>query len=232
MKKFIFLSFIFLGAGFYELSGGGDFNPEAAREAAVEMRMERHSARATLSDFVATTPSQLTNDTTAQADTAENVSRAALDLVSFDAAVNSSGREAPEPATVLERAPARDLSTPDIALAELSRDIASGSEQISLTALETVATQSADAPANPVVFEGQSVVASSLPLDSGPDIRSVSGTLVNMRSGPSTDFEVIDQLVQGTEVEIMSDNGAGWVELRPLNGGSSGWIAEFLLTGG
>ncbi len=62
------------------------------------------------------------------------------------------------------------------------------------------------------------------------DIRSVTGSSVNVRGGPGTDYSVVNRLVQGDEVEVIEDSGDGWVRLRPLNGSPSGWMASFLLT--
>ena len=95
---------------------------------------------------------------------------------------------------------------------------------LSLAALETTPTETSN-----TTFAGTRQVAASTET---VDIRVVKGDLVNMRSGPGTEYDVIDQLTQATEVEVLSSNGQGWVELRAVNGGSTGWIAEFLLTGG
>lgn len=63
----------------------------------------------------------------------------------------------------------------------------------------------------------------------GDDIRRVTGSVVNMRAGPGTDYEVVAQLIQGDEAEVLIDDGTGWVQLR-LQGGQTGWMADFLLT--
>jgi uncharacterized protein YgiM (DUF1202 family) len=55
---------------------------------------------------------------------------------------------------------------------------------------------------------------------------------VNVRGGPGTDFGIVTRLVRGDEVEILEDNGDGWVRLRLLGGGTEGWMADFLLTDG
>lgn len=232
MKKFILLFFIFLGVGFYELSGGSDFDPDRARENAVELRGERSAARQALSGFVSgTSPARSQTQETATVNTDDSITRQSLDLVSFDAVAS----QTPEPVQPAETdrtaAPQRDTITA-VPLADLSGAVAEGSQQFSMAALDQVAGASNDAVETTPRFNGQSQIASSLPLNSGPDIRAVSGTLVNMRSGPSTDFDVIDQLTQGTEVEVLSSNGSGWVELRPVTGGPTGWIAEFLLSDG
>jgi len=64
------------------------------------------------------------------------------------------------------------------------------------------------------------------------DIRIVSGNRVNVRGGPSTNHSVVSKLTRGQEVRILQDNGDGWVRMQPVNGGESGWMADFLLTSG
>ncbi len=66
----------------------------------------------------------------------------------------------------------------------------------------------------------------------GDDIRRVSGNRVNVRGGPSTQYSVVGKLVRGDEVQIIEDNGDGWVLMQPLDGGEQGWMADFLLTSG
>jgi hypothetical protein len=218
MKKFILLSFAFLGLGFYELSGGAGFDPESARQAHVEARQDREADRLAAlpqtgeivarSDAPSSTVPRETPDDS-------QVTRAALNLVSFEKAVSPD----PEPM----QAETADIANDD-AIAEIAELAAA--EDLSLAALETV-----NPNASSIAFSGNSISASSSAA-AASDVRTVKGSLVNMRSGPGTDYDVVDQLVQSTQVEILTDSGNGWVELRPLDGGPTGWIAEFLLTGG
>ncbi|QUJ75729.1 SH3 domain-containing protein [Sulfitobacter albidus] len=64
------------------------------------------------------------------------------------------------------------------------------------------------------------------------DIREVSGNRVNVRGGPSTDYGVVGKLTRGDAVRVLEDNGNGWVLMEAVNGGTEGWMAEFLLTSG
>lgn len=64
------------------------------------------------------------------------------------------------------------------------------------------------------------------------DIRAVTGNRVNVRGGPGKGYDVVNRMTRGQEVEILSDPGTGWVKLRPLDGGTVGWMADFLLTSG
>ncbi len=82
----------------------------------------------------------------------------------------------------------------------------------------------------------------SLRTDSGPlvtpavvneassiDIRAVTGSRVNLRDGPSTNYGVVTQLLRGEEVEVLTDDGSGWVELRALDGDNVGWMSASFL---
>ncbi len=61
------------------------------------------------------------------------------------------------------------------------------------------------------------------------DIRAVAGEWVNMRSGPSTDFRVLDTLPRGTEAEVIEVNSDGWARIVIMQTGQEGWMAERLL---
>lgn len=60
------------------------------------------------------------------------------------------------------------------------------------------------------------------------DIRRVTGARVNMRSGPGTRFGLLASLSRGDEVEVISDEGTGWIKMRTKDG-RVGWMAEYLL---
>lgn len=81
--------------------------------------------------------------------------------------------------------------------------------------------------------DASNVVQVSAAADDAPyDVRSVSANRVNVRGGPGTDYNVVSRLVRGDEVEILEDSGNGWVLMRPMGGGETGWMADFLLTDG
>ena len=64
------------------------------------------------------------------------------------------------------------------------------------------------------------------------DIRLVAGARVNMRSGPGTDYRVLDTLTGGTETEVIKVNADGWAQVRVIDSDKIGWMAERLLTQG
>lgn len=65
--------------------------------------------------------------------------------------------------------------------------------------------------------------------EAAADLRYVSGELVNLRSGPGTGNEVVAQLPLGTAVNVITDTGEGWAEIRTSDGSVTGWMsARFL----
>lgn len=71
--------------------------------------------------------------------------------------------------------------------------------------------------------------AAATPSNSG-DIRRVKGNRVNLRQGPGTSYSRVGSLTRGAEVDVLEDDGSGWVKLRVLETGKVAYIADFLLT--
>lgn len=61
------------------------------------------------------------------------------------------------------------------------------------------------------------------------DIRFVSGTIVNVRSGPSTSFQVVGQLKYGAKVSVNSESTGAWFKITYANG-STGWMSQKYLS--
>jgi hypothetical protein len=62
------------------------------------------------------------------------------------------------------------------------------------------------------------------------DLRAVAGDWVNMRSGPSTSYDVLETLPRGTEAEVIEVDADGWARIRVMTTGQEGWMAERLLS--
>lgn len=62
------------------------------------------------------------------------------------------------------------------------------------------------------------------------DIRFVAGSRVNMRSGPGTNYAVLDTLDGGTAAEVLEVDASGWARIRLQDTGTIGWMAERLLS--
>lgn len=230
MNKFVVLAFVFFAVVFYEASGGADFDPEAARLAAIETRQARETARLSAGPGIIVTqalaPARAPLAVPRVAESAQAVtgSEPVLNLVSFASVAN------PRAA-----APESPPGSQETTLEDLAATVARQEAPLDLAALAPIEPQSS-APQTPlprsIVFPGSSVIASSAEVGRAQNIRVVKGALVNMRSGPGTNYDVVEQLPQATRVEVLTDTGNGWVELRPLDGGTSGWIAAFLLADG
>ncbi|SIS81473.1 SH3 domain-containing protein [Roseivivax lentus] len=201
MTRFIMLSFAFLGWGYYELSGGADFEPGWHRG-------DDSRAMATLGaqgDIAAEAP-------------APEVSRAAqggTDLMRLSGDTGATSiRNGPE--AVVQRV---SLSTPS-APADQAATGAVRIDDVWLTRREAVAV-AAPAPAY-----GASPGAEAGPK---PDMRAVAGSRVNLRNGPGTRHSVVAKLDRGTPVEVLRTEGA-WVKLRVVESRRIGWMAEYLVT--
>lgn len=63
-----------------------------------------------------------------------------------------------------------------------------------------------------------------------PDLWRVTGNVVNMRAGPGTDYNVVDQLRRDARVEVLSESDSGWVELRTVADNRIGWMSKSFVT--
>ena len=230
MKRFIFLTFGFMGWAFYEMSGGADFVPAGPQMA---------SAEAAEAALIASAPPS-------------------SNLVTATAA--NAARKAESPITPFaERTPARDATATRVALnlTTLS-DLPQANDGMVQKAVATpadragakvVKAKAVSAPAPKVEKAAYTTTSANAPTvipslidgaDSGAtfvsttqaDIREVNGTRVNVRGGPGTNFGVVGKLGKGDAVEVIEDNGAGWVRFRSVDGSESGWMADFLLSNG
>ena len=62
-------------------------------------------------------------------------------------------------------------------------------------------------------------------------IKVITGSVVNIRSGPGTVFGIVTKLNAGNEVKVIDDLGRGWVQIRTSEN-RIGWVADFLLGDG
>lgn len=62
------------------------------------------------------------------------------------------------------------------------------------------------------------------------DLRHVTGSRVNMRSGPGTQYGVLATLRSGDEAEVLSTDDRGWAKIRVAESGRVGWMAERFLS--
>jgi len=65
--------------------------------------------------------------------------------------------------------------------------------------------------------------------DQTATIRFVSSKRVNVRAGPSTQFEVVDQVLFADAVEIIGNTTDEWVHIRIQGDGVDGYMASRFL---
>lgn len=204
MKRFILLTFGFMGWAFYEMSGGDEFESASDRHARL------NPAPAVVVTKVDDAPAPQTVVTAAA-----------------------------EPAVVDTDPPLdQDVTRVALNLTTLQNAVAAVDPETGVAVNTDTTLSSADTPAiipsliAPSDAGAESDTATTSTASVSVDVRRVSGNRVNVRGGPGTDFGVVSKLVRGDTVEIIQDNGDGWVLMRPVSGGTQGWMADFLLTSG
>ncbi|MGC1503285.1 MAG: SH3 domain-containing protein [Sulfitobacter sp.] len=209
MVRFILVSFGFLGWSFYEMSGGADFDASAITQARLEAAkpapkivQKKIYTQPELVVLAAATEEVVDTDPPQDSD----VTRVSLNLTS--------------------------LVEPD----QKASSVFVSQDVDVVPRNTTIVTSSADTPAIiPSLIDptdGVSNVFEASVGNANDDIRKVTGNRVNVRGGPGTDFGVVSGLVRGDEVKIIQDDGNGWVQFEALDGSTSGWLADFLLSNG
>lgn len=203
MVRFILVSFGFMAWAFYEMSGGAAFDPEEVRTARLEAaEAEQEAKAAKIAAAKAVKPQVVAQQVIAPASKVVVDTSPVLNAMVTRASVN---------------------------LTNLSNTL---SQNVQGADSDTVAI----IPSLIDPTDGQSTEetaqVTNVSVSESEDIRTVSGNRVNVRGGPGTDFGIVTKLGRGDAVKVLEDRGDGWVRLEPLNGGPSGWMADFLLTQG
>jgi len=217
MKKFILLTFGFLAFAFYEMSGGSDFEPLSVKMARIDagaaIATQTAENEAPETEIVAVVPALSAPKPAAikakPVDTTppgfeDTVTRVSLNL------------------TTLNRAAEASI---ELAKTEAASAVPTNVGSVTSSATTPAIIPSLIVPDDPGIVETVAVEAPII-----GEIRSVTGNRVNVRGGPGTSYGVVNKLVLGDSVEVLSDNGDGWVLMRPLAGGPEGWMADFLLS--
>lgn len=149
----------------------------------------------------------------------------------FEPSVRASAPEAIEeaPLDVEETVVARNATqaTEPVLPQPTSGTTANTAAQVTLAAASAVEQAAADVVSETTQQAAAPAVAQP---EVTPDLRTISGNRVNMRRGPGTEHGVVSKLSEGTEVEVLSEPGNGWLELRVVDSGTVGWIADWLVT--
>lgn len=134
--------------------------------------------------------------------------------------------KAPETPAIVARGDTGVVALTDIAPARaLIEPVATNAvESLTPVSLET------DVTLDPTQQTEVAVVQVAPATDPTPDLRFVDGDRVNVRGGPGTSYAVVGKLVRNDMVEILADEGNGWLHLRDTATGNEGWIADWLVT--
>jgi hypothetical protein len=202
VNKFVFLSLALLGWIFWELSGGSDFEPKPR--------------------------AQMTEDNKPQQfEDASVVARASLSVPIIKVRATPAVTQASTTSEFLPSATAvavggePQLGAVPVVIASLA------------TGLDTFATPGAPVLIKSVATDAaiEDSVALALETQQAKDFRRVRGSRVNMRGGPGTSYSVLVVLARDSEVEVLRENGSGWVKLRDTDSGRIGWMAAKMLSG-
>ncbi len=98
------------------------------------------------------------------------------------------------------------------------------------SASAVIAQKPAQAKAETPVVDLAKATALTTEAEPKKDIREVTGSRVNLRRGPGTDYSAVGKLRQGDQVLVLRDSGDGWIKLRVVETGRIGYMADFLLT--
>lgn len=123
---------------------------------------------------------------------------------------------APAPLTQAEAAP-----EPEVGSAEIAAFDRAAAEA------EAEGAPAATAAPEPVAEEASAADGVTAALAEALDLRTVDGSVVNVREGPGTEFGIVGQLAEGQRAEVLFERD-GWAEVRAEDG-TTGWMAARFL---
>lgn len=203
MTKFIFLTLIFLGWAFYEVSGGKEFAPEEPARIAKYQALEAERAEA------AHRAEKARKQAIAEKARKLEAERASMQVASLDLSATHEVLDAVDQAEQLPLTRRQNLfsnptPTPLQDRTQIGPDPVEDGQQLAIQGTD----ETAETP---------------------PDLRTVRATRVNMRGGPGTSYSVLAKLQRGDEVIVLRDPGEGWVKLKVVESGRIGWMSARLL---
>lgn len=120
-----------------------------------------------------------------------------------------------------------EAADPTAGLTFVSMDVPLFEPQV--VELETDSVANAEPTSEPVAVDVAEAPEPQV-LEPVRDLRFVDGDRVNMRGGPGTDYAVVGKLLRNDLVEVLKDDGSGWLHLRDTATGIEGWMADWLVT--
>ena len=205
MWRFIIMTFAFLGWSFYEISGGADYQPREGSRQAVALQVEAERKLAALSPNTMASMSPAPN-----ASDNANVTRNLIDLTAIPAVTD-------RPAQPV-RLSSQDLPSADTLADAVDKRVAN----LSLAQPAAFAQAAGMAPVSPENLPQ--------PAQDPRDLRHITGTSVNMRTGPGTRFGVLARVTRDTQVEVLETYENGWLRLRVIDSSKVGWVSSKLVS--
>lgn len=205
MNKFVVVSLAFMAWAFYELSGGSDFEPKNHRDTAQVLPQKSLVSP----EPVRITPTPIEPVVTKAAAAVPTVQRS----TTTQPQANATTQAVQASFHAVASASSSTFQTPAVVAPSLT-------ESSSIEGTKTEATtQLAALGAEALILPEKT-----------KDMRQVTGSRVNLRGGPGTSFGVLGVLTRDQEVEVLRDEGKGWVKLRAQDTGRVGWMAARMLT--
>ncbi|APG45807.1 SH3 domain-containing protein [Phaeobacter porticola] len=226
MSRFVIASFLFLGWGFYEASGGADFEPPKGPSAAIDIAKAAFAPQPTPARSTAVTAESLVSKVALRPNA--NTSALRLNAKSVRPAADPTLRSR----VAMEQIAAvgNGIGNSDSAFSVSNAGFESGAEAGATIQLASLSNGLSALPSVQNTIRDETSAPQDILLEPRDDIRKITATRVNMRSGPGTVYPVMDRLTNGEEVIVFEDIGTGWLHLRTVKDGKVGWIAASLVS--
>lgn len=209
LNRFIVISFLIMGFGYYELSGGAGFEPEVRPIATLDEATAQQDALPAAADPV---PAQVVAVQPVPNDPVEVVAdQAGVEPTDLAAATNEVGAELPV---------FRSLSEP------------AGAAVLTGIPARAPSETPSETPSDPTLVPVSTTEPAELPeleTDAGGDVRWVDASGLNVRSGPSTGSSVLTSLERSEFVLVIREQTDGWALVRVEGDGTEGWVASRFL---
>jgi hypothetical protein len=207
MWRLMTATFAFLGWSFYTLSGGADYQPREGSRQAEALRQNAETGTPTSADAI------LAQD---KIDT----------LVLGSVSMNSSDLPPSGIGGLPEEMDARPIS--------VSADAQSDNVIRWTATLNLAKPAQLQPPAQSAVITEASAPTNTNPVRSveirQADLRKISGSNVNYRTGPGTKFGVLGKLPRSTKIEVLESFDNGWLRIRVVDSNRVGWVSGALVS--
>lgn len=205
MWRLMTATFAFLGWSFYTLSGGADYQP---REGSRQAEALRQNPDIEAAPSGGTVLAQEKIDTLVLGSVSMNTSDLAPGGIG-GLPEEMGARPIPVSAKAQEDDVIRWTATLNLA-----------SQAQPQAQADTAVIIEASAPTNPVAkAETRNV-----------DLRKITGSNVNYRTGPGTRYGVLGKLPRSTEIEVLESLDNGWLRIRVVETSRVGWVSGTLVS--